>query len=365
MRSTFWKYRITLAALLTSLLVAPAFANTHDELASGEWEGKVTTAYGLVGGGAAPAPPTAPPAGTGGTGTPTPGDGDGDGTTTGGTPTEPENPTDPETPPPNVGGGDDDGDTMDPGNAPQGPPGGNPPPQTELASCNAKWLIQQVQPAPYLHIAQTDFTNVVFRSDQYAFLCNGYARSESSLFLDWGTQRVAGHTLSQDYEVALVLAGACANCAPRITVTGNGKTETKAKLKVLSAINSISPDSYGIARTVATWGGALAWKLNSSAAVFGGATGADSGIKFGAIEIGIGPGGEESMALDGDVSAGSIIIQGAQAVQLVSFWGGSSAGTFEDMENTQAKGRTAQRILMQGVSKCGPVATFDLTIQNK
>jgi hypothetical protein len=355
-----WMFVAVLAAAAAAGNDARALAgeSTKDELAQGDWEGDrtwkrgpaagveepgglTTTIQGGSSGGGAPATPTPPGTGSGGTATPG----------GGGTDEEPDSPLDPGT---GTGG-------VAP--APGGAGGTTPPPATEtkLLTCTAKWKCEEVVATPELYEKETLLTLVLFRTDAYAFVCNGYCRSESTWYVDLFTTTAANHDDGKSFNVILTIERPCSGCAPRIDLQGISRLDSKAQVKTLWGGVDSSTSASASAGT--SWAGDVNCTDHCSASITNSEAGGTAGFGLGPIKASDkstksyilvdSPGGKPD----------SNTVKKARTDLWIENKGGVSTYAAGTEDNAQAKSRAGYTLKIRGESACGPWGEYQVVVK--
>ncbi len=379
-------------------------AKEKDELARGDWDGKDLSASKLAGaasgkptpdasgGNGATSDPTGgagpdAPAGGGGTDTvkpnapPTPGDDDD------GDDDEPSPTTGDPAGPPTPGGGDDDAPppqqeentgsgTPTPGTAPPGGGGNGPTPDPALPSCGAYWEISPKYSDPELVAETTMWTLLIFRTDAFAFICNAYARSESTLFLDWFTQQTAASSMEldeevskrratenyKDFEVEIRLVGGCGSCAPKVYVDGLCSAEAKAQVKPVESFLPMDPHSLAKAYCNSGWNAPINCGVKSSAGAAGttGTRNLTTDLKV--VKVSTQSGGGRVYAVDFNTQGGQTIVPYSYVKVKIRNFGDVFAHSDGDNSNVQAKARVGYDLSLRGTTACGATGDYIETL---
>jgi hypothetical protein len=256
------------AALVLSSAATADDSGSKDELAAGEWEGRGQSTTVDVHEGGEPEAfdplPTAP-------GTPTPGTSTEDGDDGEGAPPIPGDdgedkrdiptPSCPMSPPGEpVGPGpypepDDAGDGFEPAD-PFDPPDLDPDsPVAALPECPAKWAWLLDHPPANLEQTETLLTLMLFRTDAWGFVCNAYARSESTWYVDLFASTATSHSGRSQMTFRLVLEGGCGECSPEIRLVGISELEARAQVKAYWG--GVDAGTTADAAAAAVWAGPL------------------------------------------------------------------------------------------------------------
>jgi len=336
--------------------VPEARADTaKDELAEGDWRGRkdwqhLDRSGGGDGSGSMTSAPSTPPPPPSGTPTPAPNDPDdepGD---------EPEG--DP--------AGDPEGDPSgEPGSEPddptQPPPTTPPTLSTAFPACAAHWVCEEIQATPAVYEKETLLTLTLFRTDAFAFVCNGYCRAESTWYVDLVASTAAQHDGSGSYDVIVRLENPCPYCKPEITLHGVSALDTRVQVK--TQWGGLDASTTASASASTQWAGDIDCSDACSCSITNVKGGGQMGVGFGGFKF----------TSDGTKSYGYVSAPGGRpawktilrprAELLIVDRGGVAtyAGGCED--NAQAKCRAAYRLKIRGDSACGPWGEYTLEIR--
>jgi hypothetical protein len=348
-----------LAAAVASPVAPPALADGQkDELAEGDWTGEKEWDHLEPGGAASdppPATPATPPPSTGGTSTP-PDSGD----EPSGTPTEPT-----DQPPTGEGGvADPTGEPEpEPEPEPAPPPPSVPPlaPATTLPSCNSYWVCEVEPAAPSLYEKKTMLTVTLFRTDAFAFVSNGYCRSESTWYVDWFATTEAKHSDFESFSVTVRLEHPCPNCKPRISLLGVSMLDSRAQVK--TSWGGVDASSKATSGASTSWAGDIDCSDSCSASVVSATPTAQVGIELGPIKATLratgsciyveAPGGKSRKV---DIQAARTDLMIVNKGSVATFAGGTE-------DNSQAKSRAAYALRILGEAGCGAWGQYDVNIR--
>jgi hypothetical protein len=332
---------------------ALACASDKNPLVEGEWEGEDEWQEAGTGGGDEPGAKTPEdPEPAPATGTPTEPTGSGEepipGTTAPG-----DEPT---------GTGDSGGEPtgQDPGAPTSGGPG---PMQQVLASCPARWTVEVDGPLPMLYDKETLLTLVIFRTDAFGFICNAYARSISTWYVDWFTTSAADHGDRTLFKVTLRLTGRCPNCNPSIQLEGISALETKAL--VMTDWGGVDASTWASSTAGTAWAGPLDCTDSCSASSKSECANSKYGVDVGVAKASNTETKAYTLAVAFGGKADTEQLQESEArVTIVNYANVSSyAGGTED--TAAAKARAGYCLRMRGVSSCGPWGEYEIDLKSK
>ncbi len=316
--------------------------STKDDLAEGDWTGEKSWQHVESGGAgtSTPAPSTTTPAPTaGGTATPAPsGTSPGTATEPTGTtePTEPSEPAEPTGP--SAPGTPD-------------PTGSTPPLSTIPSTCNARWVVQAREPVPVLFEEATLLTLTLFRTDAFAFVSNGFCRSESTWYADCFATTLAGHDGLSTFLVEVRLENPCPSCAPKIEL--KGISQLQAKVQAKTPWGCLNGSSAASASASTTWAGDVDCGDRCAASIAGGLGTGE--ISVGADPLKITKRTSSSYVLV-DVAGGKgdgVRLNESRTSLMIMDRGGVSTYAAGTDDNVQAKTRAGYALLIQGDSACG------------
>jgi len=356
------------AALLGGPLAGLASAQSDevDELAKGEWEGKRTFAQRRASGSPTPVPvaPTTPPpqAPPGGTATEPTGDApgepagpDGGGPTGGGSGEDDPSPVDPTDP---------TGEPPVTGPVPGGGGGGPVPPLPgPLPTCGARWQYVEEQPMPDLYMKQTTLTLVLFRNDQFAFICNAYARAISTYYLDWFMSTLASRDDSKQFKVTLELVGECPNCNPRIDLLGISAVEARAQVKCRAGW--VDRSSFAKALAGTTWAGPLKCDASANAAAAGSAGATSFEVEYKNVKIAGGDSSAFVSSIDEQGKGDCVVIQGGKTKQIIRNHAAVTSFAAGCDDNCQSKARVGYELDWVGTTSCGNDCLYLVALEAK
>lgn len=359
----FWMLLAVLAAAAAAGNGPRALAeeSTKDELAEGDWEGDRTWKRGPAAGieepgglttvpgwkppaGPAPRPGTPTLPGTDSGGTATPGDG--------GTDEEPDSPLDPGT---DAGGG---------GVAPAPDGGGSSPlpeAETTLTACTAKWKCEERLAKPDLYEAQTQLTLVLFRTDAYAFVCNGFCRSESTWYVDWFTTTAAKHDDAKTFNVILSLESPCSRCGPRIDLQGISRLDSKAQVKTLWG--GVDSSTSAAAGSGTNWAGDVNCTDRCSASITNSEAGGTAGFGLGPVKASDKSTKSYILVDSPGGKPGFVTVKKARTDLMIENKGNVSTYAAGTEDNAQAKSRAGYTLKIRGESACGPWGEYQVVVK--
>ena len=246
------------------------------------------------------------------------------------------------------------------------PDGGKakPPVQPPYSSvpCPSSWSLEVEAPLPKLVDKQTMLTITLLRTDAYAFLCNLYARAESTWYVDWFATTKANESGEKEYAVTLKIVGACSICNPHINVSGTSILETKAQLTALWGGTDSDTQAHAVARTM--WAAAVDCADDCNVTAKYASASSKYGAEFAGAEVSntqtkgyvyaIALGGKGAVKeVKGTETRVSIVNAGHVAV----YAGGAN-------DNAQAKSRVGYWLHLKGVSNCGSWGEFEIELSN-
>jgi len=338
-----WMFLAVLAAAVAGPAVPGALADGQkDELAEGDWTGEKKWDH-LEPGGAASDPPPATPT--------TPPD---SGDEPAGTPTEP-------TDEPPTGGGDEVDPTGQPEPTPLPPSVPPPAPATTLPTCTSYWLCEVVPAAPSLYEKQTMLTITLFRTDAFAFISNGYCRSESTWYVDWFATAEAKYSDVETFSVTVRLEHPCPYCKPKISLLGVSVLDTRAQVRTTwGGVDSSSKATSGASTS---WAGDIDCSDGCSASVVSATPTAQVGIELGPVKATLRATGSSIYAEAPGGKSRKADIQAARTDLIIVNKGSVAtyAGGTED--NSQAKSRAAYVLRILGETGCGAWGQYDVKIK--
>ncbi|NUN53207.1 MAG: hypothetical protein HUU06_10545, partial [Planctomycetaceae bacterium] len=246
--------------------------------------------------------------------------------------------------------------TTNPGPEPAPPPPLKPAP---LPACSGKFVLKEKQPAAELVSKQTLLTNLLYRNDVFAYISNGFCRSESTWFLDAFVTTRAYHDDTKEYEVTVALEGGCANCAPYFVL--DGTSYIKAAARVRTSWGGIDAASTAKAQASTVWTGLLACSDGAEARITDCQTGGElklamAGLEFVARES-RSDATETSTAGKGDHKDSrdnSVTMKVTNNATVHT----DASGT---ENNSQAKALVGETMKIAATTKCGATATYELT----
>jgi hypothetical protein len=213
-------------------------------------------------------------------------------------------------------------------------------------------------PLPKLVDKQTMLTITLLRTDAYAFLCNLYARAESTWYVDWFVTTAAEESGEKRYEVTLKIVGACPLCSPHIDVSGTSLLETKAQLTALWGGTDSDTQAQALSRTM--WAAPVDCSDDCNVSAKYAAASSKYGAEFAGAKVentqtkgyvyAVALGGKAAIkALKSPATTVSIVNAGRVNV----YAGGAN-------DNAQAKSRAGYWLLLKGVSNCGSWGEFEV-----
>ena len=217
-----------------------------------------------------------------------------------------------------------------------------------------------MEPAPALFEKQTLLTIVLFRTDAFAFICSGYARSESTWYVDWFATTAASHEDQAQYSVTLRLENECSNCTPMIYMEGISSLEAKAQAKTQWGGMD---DSTNASASVATrWAGKIDCSDTCSASAACGTSNSQYGIEFAGLNLATKGTRSYSLAVALGGRARSKDFQANRTDLCIQDHGAVSTYAGGSEDNAQAKVRAGYHVKIRGQSQCGPWGQFVVDI---